>query len=247
MLPEIRHLYEDGRIDPFMIGQYDDCVDLIFQYQYESDLCTAPINAADKLRHWAMFEENPQRKWDDKSMEKFSQLLRDEHHKQAKKLKIGRNDPCPCGSGKKYKKCCLNKPKSSIDLIESIQDRQKWLANYPAPASERREGRVYLEDFFDAGSIEIDQIVYLALHHRAIPIWNREPDNIAESRTWEYLKEAFAKLKQKAKKEEITALDQYNEKYSIHYQCEEWLNILAELSMKHGDMALYHEVSAYCR
>ena len=24
--------------------------------------------------------------------------------------KIGRNDPCPCGSGKKYKKCCLPKP-----------------------------------------------------------------------------------------------------------------------------------------
>lgn len=23
--------------------------------------------------------------------------------------KIGRNDPCPCGSGKKYKQCCLNK------------------------------------------------------------------------------------------------------------------------------------------
>ena len=22
--------------------------------------------------------------------------------------KIGRNDPCPCDSGKKYKKCCLN-------------------------------------------------------------------------------------------------------------------------------------------
>ena len=22
---------------------------------------------------------------------------------------IGRNDPCPCGSGKKYKKCCLMK------------------------------------------------------------------------------------------------------------------------------------------
>lgn len=25
----------------------------------------------------------------------------------SKKAKIGRNDPCPCGSGKKYKKCCL--------------------------------------------------------------------------------------------------------------------------------------------
>jgi len=24
--------------------------------------------------------------------------------------KIGRNQPCPCGSGKKFKKCCLNKP-----------------------------------------------------------------------------------------------------------------------------------------
>ena len=23
--------------------------------------------------------------------------------------KVGRNDPCPCGSGKKYKKCCLPK------------------------------------------------------------------------------------------------------------------------------------------
>ena len=24
------------------------------------------------------------------------------------KTKVGRNDPCPCGSGKKYKKCCLH-------------------------------------------------------------------------------------------------------------------------------------------
>lgn len=23
--------------------------------------------------------------------------------------KVGRNDPCPCGSGRKYKQCCLNK------------------------------------------------------------------------------------------------------------------------------------------
>jgi len=23
--------------------------------------------------------------------------------------KVGRNDPCPCGSGKKYKNCCGNK------------------------------------------------------------------------------------------------------------------------------------------
>jgi uncharacterized protein YchJ len=24
------------------------------------------------------------------------------------RAKVGRNDPCPCGSGKKYKKCCGN-------------------------------------------------------------------------------------------------------------------------------------------
>ena len=34
------------------------------------------------------------------------------HHHEAimpvrKGEKIGRNDPCPCESGKKYKKCCL--------------------------------------------------------------------------------------------------------------------------------------------
>jgi SWIM/SEC-C metal-binding protein len=26
--------------------------------------------------------------------------------KPVQSAKIGRNDPCPCGSGKKYKKCC---------------------------------------------------------------------------------------------------------------------------------------------
>lgn len=32
-----------------------------------------------------------------------------------KKVKIGRNAPCPCKSGKKYKKCCLNK---SVEVEE---------------------------------------------------------------------------------------------------------------------------------
>jgi tetratricopeptide (TPR) repeat protein len=27
--------------------------------------------------------------------------------RQTAMAKLGRNDPCPCGSGKKYKKCCL--------------------------------------------------------------------------------------------------------------------------------------------
>ena len=53
--------------------------------------------------------------------------------------KLGRNDPCPCGSGKKFKKCCwedynapividakklLNKmPSKSLDaLIEDLKE-----------------------------------------------------------------------------------------------------------------------------
>ena len=28
---------------------------------------------------------------------------------QVRRVKIGRNDLCPCGSGSKFKKCCINK------------------------------------------------------------------------------------------------------------------------------------------
>ena len=28
---------------------------------------------------------------------------------EVRRQKVGRNDPCPCGSGKKYKNCCLRK------------------------------------------------------------------------------------------------------------------------------------------
>ena len=35
-------------------------------------------------------------------------------------MKIGRNDPCPCGSGMKYKKCCLNK--TAPDIYQCIRD-----------------------------------------------------------------------------------------------------------------------------
>jgi preprotein translocase subunit SecA len=36
-----------------------------------------------------------------------------------KKVKVGRNDPCPCGSGKKYKNCCLDKDMAAGKNIES--------------------------------------------------------------------------------------------------------------------------------
>ena len=36
-----------------------------------------------------------------------------------KKIKVGRNDPCPCGSGKKYKNCCLDKDMAAGKNVES--------------------------------------------------------------------------------------------------------------------------------
>ena len=40
---------------------------------------------------------------------------------KGKDMKIGRNKPCPCGSGKKYKKCCLNK---SVTPPEALHYRR---------------------------------------------------------------------------------------------------------------------------
>ena len=47
-------------------------------------------------------------------LNKDSEYLEEEEYQAPKTVvnttkKIGRNDPCPCGSGKKYKKCCIKK------------------------------------------------------------------------------------------------------------------------------------------
>ena len=34
---------------------------------------------------------------------------------------VGRNDPCPCGSGRKFKKCCLNKPSAGAQSYRSTE------------------------------------------------------------------------------------------------------------------------------
>ena len=36
----------------------------------------------------------------------FARKLRDDHAPHSAPPRVGRNDPCPCGSGKKHKKCC---------------------------------------------------------------------------------------------------------------------------------------------
>jgi len=42
---------------------------------------------------------------------------------------IGRNDKCPCGSGKKYKKCCLPKVEEQNAWTNKLlnEDYEKWI------------------------------------------------------------------------------------------------------------------------
>jgi len=59
---------------------------------------------------------NPKEDEEDESEEDFSKL-EDEgfesgmDYAKPKQNKIGRNAPCPCGSGLKYKKCCMKNEK----------------------------------------------------------------------------------------------------------------------------------------
>ncbi|GIL18887.1 MAG: hypothetical protein DWB56_12535 [Candidatus Jettenia sp.] len=55
-----------------------------------------------------------QERWRREEEEELEYLEEDEEFLEPftpEKRKIGRNEPCPCGSGKKYKKCCMNKEK----------------------------------------------------------------------------------------------------------------------------------------
>ena len=45
-------------------------------------------------------------------------------------MKIGRNDLCPCGSEKKYKKCCLEKDEKDNISIGLNRNQSQRLDNY---------------------------------------------------------------------------------------------------------------------
>jgi tetratricopeptide (TPR) repeat protein len=46
-------------------------------------------------------------------------------------MSFNRNDPCPCGSGKKYKKCCLNKENQGLDRTNnSIKETRQSISGH---------------------------------------------------------------------------------------------------------------------
>lgn len=45
-----------------------------------------------------------------KKLEVLAQNWKAAHTQKVREYaKVGRNEPCPCGSGKKFKNCCMNK------------------------------------------------------------------------------------------------------------------------------------------
>lgn len=190
MLPEIRYMLDQGLMDEMCLGTYDSCVDEMFSYrELDKAFCKTPVCAADTLKTWAMFEPESDPKSDEQRQKEFEDYMKaagkSAQQKEAGR-KIGRNDPCPCGSGKKYKFCCLNKPKSSLDAIENIQERNKCLEYYPYVGKEKETGKVYLEEYFDAESIEIDRLLYLGMADRSGLVWLRD-DAAEEKRCRQYL------------------------------------------------------------
>lgn len=73
--------------------------------------------------------------------------------------KTGRNDPCPCGSGRKYKKCCLPKEQQrstdararerTDDLFEKLEEdpSEHWVEEESVEEGGPSESRFYDEPF----------------------------------------------------------------------------------------------------
>ena len=95
-------------------------------------------------------------------------------------MKVGRNDPCPCGSGRKYKKCCLGKDRPEPEGLREIYFRSHGIRLKDEEAIEgiRTAGRLavatldLVESKIRPGTTtdEINSIVHeFTLKNNAIP------------------------------------------------------------------------------
>jgi Protein of unknown function (DUF1186)/SEC-C motif len=102
LLNEIERAYEDDLVDPSFIGFDDVKRDLAMgKDQVLAGLADDPNyrlveDTTAEMGLWACFRDNTKA---DSKPAAYTQV-------KSTKPKTGRNEPCPCGSGKKYKKCC---------------------------------------------------------------------------------------------------------------------------------------------
>lgn len=73
-----------------------------------------------------------------------------------KKMKVGRNDACPCGSGLKYKKCCLDKSDpAAIDMKNHYKEKYKILLKDSTDVRGIRDAGQLVIDTLDLVASEI--------------------------------------------------------------------------------------------
>lgn len=80
-------------------------------------------------------------------------------------IKIGRNDPCPCGSGKKYKKCCLGKNESDLKNMEKarlVEDFKQYLSGFWSYEEAKLLSTEEIIQKLDGMGIPFDKEVFLA-------------------------------------------------------------------------------------
>jgi hypothetical protein len=76
-------------------------------------------NVIDELSGWACFQPKQPR---DQTAEDWRPSPWPATPAKNPFRNVGRNDPCPCGSGKKFKKCCLGKPETELREIAASDD-----------------------------------------------------------------------------------------------------------------------------
>ena len=74
-------------------------------------------------------------------------------------MKPGRNDLCSCGSGLKFKRCCLltKNAKSSLDLIKSVNPNEAIEDDFDFDFDEDEDDD-FEDDFFDFDDDELDRM-----------------------------------------------------------------------------------------
>jgi tetratricopeptide (TPR) repeat protein len=75
-------------------------------------------------------------------------------------VKTGRNDPCPCGSGKKYKRCCQEKDEAAASTTRTAAQAAQQ-AEYAARASsvaQRLEALDELHELTAASNAVVDMV-----------------------------------------------------------------------------------------
>ena len=66
-------------------------------------------NMIDAKADWLYGLPQWEKIFDEEQLKALTKEAKNMHTIVRTEKKVGRNDPCPCGSGKKYKHCCMNK------------------------------------------------------------------------------------------------------------------------------------------